>query len=76
MSAALDLSEVDTHALVAEMERRLECATKPEKRVILIGETRATARLRESRVRCEPAAPDTPRSPHADGAAAWSGCLA
>jgi len=35
---AVDLSEVDTHALVAEMERRLECGTKPEKRVILIGE--------------------------------------
>jgi len=41
--AAVDLSEIDTHALVAEMERRLECATKPEKRVILIGARRGGA---------------------------------
>lgn len=34
---AVDLSDIDTHDLVSEVERRLACATKPEKRVILIG---------------------------------------
>ena len=38
MSAALDLSELPTAALVKEMERRLECLNKPEKRIVLIGE--------------------------------------
>ena len=33
----IDLSEVSVDALLAEVQRRLECQTKPEKRVILIG---------------------------------------
>lgn len=38
MAAALDLSELPTEALVKEMERRLDCLKKPEKRLVLIGE--------------------------------------
>jgi adenylate kinase len=38
MAAALDLSELPTEALVKEMERRLDCLNKPEKRLVLIGE--------------------------------------
>ncbi len=37
MAAAAALAEVDTDVLVAELKRRLDCATKPEKHVILIG---------------------------------------
>ena len=37
MAAALDLSELPTEALVKEMERRLDCLNKPEKRLVLIG---------------------------------------
>lgn len=33
----MDLSELPTPALVHEVQRRLECLTKPEKRLILIG---------------------------------------
>lgn len=33
----LALADVDTEVLVAELKRRLECQTKPEKHVILIG---------------------------------------
>ena len=32
-----DLSEVSVDELLAEVQRRLVCQTKPEKRVILIG---------------------------------------
>ena len=39
---ALDLSEIPTGDLVHEVQRRLECLSKPEKRLILIGE-RCTA---------------------------------
>ena len=35
MEAAL--ADVDTEVLVAELKRRLDCQTKPEKHVILIG---------------------------------------
>lgn len=31
------LADVDTEVLVAELKRRLDCQTKPEKHVILIG---------------------------------------
>lgn len=34
---SLDLSEIPTEGLVHEIQRRLECLTKPEKRLILIG---------------------------------------
>lgn len=34
----MDLSEIPTEALVHEVQRRLECLSKPEKRLILIGE--------------------------------------
>lgn len=34
----LDLSEINTEDLVHEVQRRLECLNKPEKRLILIGE--------------------------------------
>ena len=33
----LDLSEIATEDLVHEVQRRLECLDKPEKRLILIG---------------------------------------
>lgn len=33
-----DLSEIPTEQLVHEVQRRLECLNKPEKRLILIGE--------------------------------------
>jgi hypothetical protein len=33
----MSLEEVPTDALMAEIARRLECQTKPEKRLILIG---------------------------------------
>ena len=33
----LDLSEIATEELVHEVQRRLECLNKPEKRLILIG---------------------------------------
>ena len=36
--AAEQLAEVSTVDLMTEVARRLECATKPEKRLILIGE--------------------------------------
>lgn len=38
MAAALDLSDLPTVALMKEVERRLECLNKPEKRLVLIGE--------------------------------------
>ena len=34
----LDLSEIPVEELVHEVQRRLECLSKPEKRLILIGE--------------------------------------
>jgi len=37
MAAAMDLSELPTEALVKEVQRRLECLNKPERRLILIG---------------------------------------
>lgn len=40
MSAAapkIDLSEVSTEVLLQEMQRRLDCLNKPEKRLVLIG---------------------------------------
>jgi hypothetical protein len=33
----MDLSGIATADLVAEMERRVKCAAKPEKRMIFIG---------------------------------------
>lgn len=33
------LSDVDTKELMSELARRLECAIKPEKHVILVGES-------------------------------------
>jgi adenylate kinase len=33
----MDLAEIPTDELVHEVERRLACLNKPEKRVILIG---------------------------------------
>jgi adenylate kinase len=33
----MDLSGIPTSDLVAEMERRVKCAAKPEKRMIFIG---------------------------------------
>ena len=45
-----DLSEVPVAALLAEVERRLQCQTKPEKRLVLVG-----AR--------EPPPPPPPRAP-------------
>lgn len=35
--AAEQLAEVSTADLMTEVARRLECATKPEKRLILVG---------------------------------------
>lgn len=35
---AAHLDEVSTEELVKEIQRRIDCATKPEKHVILIGE--------------------------------------
>lgn len=37
MATAMDLSELPTEALVKEIERRLDCLTKPERRLVLIG---------------------------------------
>jgi adenylate kinase len=37
MGGSVDLSEVPVDALVKEVQRRMECANKPEKRIILIG---------------------------------------
>jgi Adenylate kinase len=34
---AAELAEVETGQLLAEIQRRLECADKPEKRIILVG---------------------------------------
>ena len=45
MAAALDLSDLPTEALVKEVERRLECLNKPEKRLVLIGECLMDVRL-------------------------------
>ena len=33
----MDLSDVSIESLMKEVQRRLECQTKPEKRVILVG---------------------------------------
>lgn len=33
----MDLTDVTTETLMAEVQRRLDCQTKPEKRVILVG---------------------------------------
>lgn len=33
----MDLSEISTESLVHEVQRRLECLNKPERRLILIG---------------------------------------
>lgn len=35
--AALDLAEVELKDILQELERRLECATKEEKRLVLLG---------------------------------------
>jgi hypothetical protein len=35
--SALDLAELDLKDILQELERRLECATKPEKRLVLLG---------------------------------------
>ena len=40
--AAEQLAEVSTVDLMTEVARRLECATKPEKRLILVGEKKKT----------------------------------
>jgi hypothetical protein len=32
-----DLSEVSTEKLLCEMQRRLDCQSKPEKRIVLLG---------------------------------------
>ena len=40
MGGGLDLSEISTEELVHEVQRRLECLNKPEKRLILIGNAR------------------------------------
>jgi uncharacterized DUF497 family protein len=37
-AASMDLSTVKTEDLVHEVQRRLECLNKPEKRLVLIGE--------------------------------------
>lgn len=37
---AAHLEDVSTDALIREIQRRIECATKPEKHVVLIGELR------------------------------------
>lgn len=37
MASAAALAEISTDALMAEIQRRLECTVKPEKRIILIG---------------------------------------
>ena len=34
---AMDLSEIPTEKLLCEMQRRLECQSKPEKRIVLLG---------------------------------------
>lgn len=36
----MDLSEASIEDLMAEVQRRLDCQNKPEKRVILVGECR------------------------------------
>eukprot|EP01024_Parvocaulis_polyphysoides_P068486 TRINITY_DN83561_c0_g1_i2.p1 TRINITY_DN83561_c0_g1~~TRINITY_DN83561_c0_g1_i2.p1 ORF type:complete len:244 (+),score=37.35 TRINITY_DN83561_c0_g1_i2:502-1233(+) len=36
-SSNIDLSDVSTESLMAEIQRRLSCLSKPEKRVILVG---------------------------------------
>lgn len=33
----MDLSEIPTEKLLCEMQRRLECQSKPEKRIVLLG---------------------------------------
>jgi hypothetical protein len=33
----MDLSEVSIGDLMAEVKRRLDCQTKPEKRIVLVG---------------------------------------
>lgn len=38
MPPALDLAEVSTEELVKEVQRRMECLNRPEKRLILLGE--------------------------------------
>lgn len=37
MATAMDLSELPTEALLKEMQRRLDCLNKPERRLVLIG---------------------------------------
>lgn len=47
----MDLSEIPTEELVHEVQRRLECLSKPEKRLILIGAPpRAAEQKQSSRV--------------------------
>ena len=36
-TAAMDLADVPNDAMLREMQRRLDCLTRPEKRVILVG---------------------------------------
>ena len=36
-AAAMDLADVPNDAMLREMQRRLDCMTRPEKRVILVG---------------------------------------
>ena len=43
------LNEVTTDALMREVQRRLDCSTKPDKRVILIGAHPATLRRNRGR---------------------------
>lgn len=37
MAPSVDLAEVTTDQLIHEVQRRIECLNKPEKRLILIG---------------------------------------
>ena len=45
---AAHLEDVSTDDLIKEVQRRLECATKPEKHVVLIGKLRAALLLHRS----------------------------
>lgn len=38
MSSSAALADVETGALIAELKRRMDCAQKPDKHIIMLGE--------------------------------------
>jgi hypothetical protein len=49
-----DLSDVPSGALMRELQRRMDCAIKPEKRIILVGESHTCCKKKQEGERLMP----------------------